>query len=382
MIKKILIIIIGVASLLLATPKTYAKTNMLLDLKDEKIAIEIIKDSNTITINHTSGKILTHAIVEYAFMENGKKISMLATYEVNNNKFEVNSNVYALKVHQVKTLVNRVYYRYATTNKNSIGDFIGVERQNIVEIETTAVNTIKSLEESSFMVAHRIYEFYFNFDKKHDELLSIDVDYVVYKKRFGAFEYGYENATERTLTYGKNYTIKHYLYSTKPPEYYKQLEANNNSSFPGNYVARVAPTAVESNSNLSDISSVYYVENFAIVRIRYKVDGEFIIDDVNNDPTSPEEDINWLLALINKIKKALNEFSTLWSRYSKYFIIGIIAFFALLIWGPVSTILKLLWFIIKLPFIALKRLGKLIKWLFIPKKKGKYQYQKYGGKEK
>lgn len=361
--KKILILIAVIFTALVTTTSVaYADDT----IYDQKVAIEIVKDNNTITINHTSGLDISKAVVEYAFLQDNQKIAMLDTFDVKNNKFTVNRNVFAVKVHQIKVLKKNVYYTYATTNVNTAGSLAGVERRNIVEIQTTDVNTIKSNLEVGYLTQHRVFEFYFDFEKQHDEILSIDVDYVLYKKRLGLFPYGYENYTEQKLTFGSNWTIAQYNAGSLNKTY-KQLEKNS-TEFKGEYVARVAPTSNESKASgrVFDFQSTYFVENFAIVRIAYKIDGEFIIDDVINDPTTPiDDDLNYILSFIEKTKSAINSVVS-WFNSSLSSIIKVAAVILIVIaYVLLSPVFKIVIKIIKLFFKGIVQIFALLfGWLF------------------
>ena len=398
MIKKILIVIlIGVASFLLATPKIYAVHEMNMNAKteefdSERVAIDIKQSHTTITINHTSGKEITHAIVEYVFLEDNKKISMLTTYNVSNNEFTISASVIALKVHQVKVLRGSTYYRHMTTNNNTIGSLEGVERRNIDDIRTVAVKTVKTkwLTGPSSSIK-KYYEFYLQFDKEHDQLRWIDAEFVLTKKIIIFIPTERENVTQRISINGnlQEYTKRETMlgipsYQTKFTSI-KTLEKNTNSKIKANYVARIQPA-----NGIFETMANADISNFAIIRVAYVIDGEFIVDDVINNPTDPKEDIvqdtiDYMQQLLDMFKDFEVWFNDLTAGFNKniktiLIVAGIIVFFLLI--GPIVSLVKLIWAVIKLPFKALKKSLSILKWLLVPKKQNKSKNQNYGGKNK
>lgn len=353
--KKIIVFILLLASsFTLVSNKIYAKENHATDMsmiQDRKIDVEVLKDHNRIQIKHTSDIDISHAVTEYVRYENGEKISRLDTFDVYNNYFRVPENTIAVKVHQVKTLINRVYYTYATSNKNVVGDFSNVIRMNQVDIKTTAIETIKTdLVTGTNPLQnkwYKIYEFYFNFDKEHDFLVDVDVDYIMIKKGWFGVEKDRQNITERIDT-GTN-TINGYrekamggtVVYNKATYDYIGLEENKTTNR-GNYVVRLAP------AEMKFLEYDYNIENFAIIRIQYSLNGEFIIDDVINDPVSPDDEkINWLISFIDNIQSFFTKITDFFTSSSSTLLkVGIVVG-VLILYSVFSPVFKLLWIAVK-----------------------------------
>lgn len=394
--KRLLLFVYLLAGLLLASNynfTTEAKLNdydlnvsnvQNLNFNDEKIGIIITKEQRVVTIEHTSGYTLTHAVVEYASMESGERVSRLDIFEVRNNKFTLNVDAFAVKVHQVKRLYNNVYYTYATTNKNTAGSFDNVTRKNIVEIETTAVLTAKSrINWRDWTEHHDIYEFYFDFKEDHDKVHSIDVNYNVKRRRTTGKYDNYKNISAQNLSTNDTWNLWKYRLSFggvvrdgDDEEKVKVLEKNLTSN-PGNYVARIAPTA--SNYDLYDTKGMwwtdtYLVENFAIIKIEYEIDGEFIISDVINDPTTPaDEALNWLIAFVDALKKFSSSITNFFTGNASTILKVVVAIIILIVIKPAIALIKLFTSLIKLVINGIKTLFTTIinslRWLFIPSKK-------------
>ena len=362
---------------MLALPKTIIKAA---EIEDEKIGIIITKDGNTVSINHTSDITIQKAVVEYAFYENDVYISMLDTFDVSNNRLTINKGVAtaAVKVHQVLTLRGNLWYRYSTTNQNTAGSFTGVNRMNIVEIETTHIETIKTDILTTAKIGsprYKYYNFYFDFDKLHDELIMLDVEYIIHEYTFFGLIKSKSHNVSDNININENIVMSGYVQSTLPgtttiifpskSTSVKSLEANTTSN-PGNYVARVS-------ADLGWLSDDFKIENFAILKIGYMIDGEFILDDVINDPTTPIDDINDLIAIINNIKKALGDFMGFITSITNFFtsngstvlkvIVGVIA---LILLGPIFTVIKFIFTIIKYIFKIPGQLLNTLKVLFVP----------------
>lgn len=363
---------------MLALPKTIIKANT---IEDEKIGIVITKDGNTVSINHTSDITIHKAVVEYAFYENDVYISMLDTFDVSNNKLTINKGVTttAVKVHQVLTLKGNLWYRYATTNQNTAGSFTNVKRMNIVEVETTHIETIKTDILTTAKVAsprYKYYNFYFDFDKIHDELIMLDVEYIIHEYTFFGLIKSKSYNVSDNININENIVMSGYVQSTFPGTTtiifpsksisVKSLEANTTAN-PGNYVARVS-------ADLGWLSDNFKIENFAILKVGYMIDGEFILDDVINDPTTPIDDqINDLGKIIENIKNILGDFTNFLNTIINFFtsngstvlkvIVGVIA---LILLGPIFTVIKFIFTIIKYIFKIPRQLLNTLKVLFVP----------------
>lgn len=372
MLKKILItLIIAFSAFLLILPgnKVFASSS---DIEDERVAIEITLSSNQVTINHLTNHDIKYAIVEYAFLDDtGTKISMLAEIPVNNNKFTVNQNVYALKVHQIRILKDRIYYRYHTleNGKNTVGSLAGVKRMNITEIETTAVKTVSTgLKISSIQTSTTIqtYEFYFNFDKEHDKLHYIDTQYIVVRKLLGLIETDRKNIESRVNT--AKFNVSGYEFNrvgtavipTFKSKSIVGLEANTDNKINANYVARIVP-----DYKLNGINNDYKIQNFAIIRIAYEIDGEFIIDDVINPPVTPNEPLDDLLNLFERINAFIKKITDFWTSNGNKVLKIILGVALVIAWFILSPIFKIIWIFIKSFFKGIiKILAFFFGWLF------------------
>lgn len=360
-------------------------------INDEKVAIEIIKDNNTIEIKHTSGKQLDYAVVEYSFYDTSNNyISMLDQFKITNNKFTINKGVstVAVKVHQVKELVNNsVYYTYMTTNKNTVGSFAGVQRKAIVEIETTHVKTVNvDFQTSESPKIKKYYEFYFDFKKNHDELVRVDIDYVLIQKNLWGLITKEHNMTDsrKNTDRIKKYVKNPGWINTLPVTHFyiaentniKALEVNNTSN-PGTHVLRVQPKGNDTNLKLHTNA---HVKNLAIIEVEYTLDGEFYIEQVINNPTTPIDDT------LNQLEKIVEQFKTIFDNFNN-FINNITSFFngnsstilkvvlvviALILLGPILFVIKWLFIVIKLILKIPVNIFKTLKVLFVPKKKYKF----------
>lgn len=390
--KRLLILLLVVASTLLALPNNLKAAS----IHDEKIDVIITKDGNNIYIEHTSGISIDYAVVEYGFINGGQFISMLDTFKVNDNMFEINKgvNTTAVKVHQIKTLKNYVYYTYSTSNQNTVGSFSGVTRMNIVEIETTHIETVNAGILSSPKVgspSHKYYEFYFQFDKKHDELSSIDVSYIIQEYKWWGIVKGEKYNVDDNISINSNVVMSGWEVVRLPgvnvtPNFVPKnvsvrgLESNR-TEHAGNYVARVS-------AKTNWLKDSFKIENFAILKIAYYVDGEFIVDDVINDPSTPIDDqIDGLLAVLRQIQNAVSSitdfFSNLvgfFSNNGSTFMYVVIFIIIMILIGPVIFIFKGLKSIIKLAYNSIKltvttllkipgHIVNVFKILFVPKNK-------------
>lgn len=380
---------------MLATPpKLYAvhETNLKANDSGENskvIEINVDRNGNQISISHNekNATILT-ADVEYVFLENNNRISMLKTYDVTNNTFTIESKIIDLKVWRLKLEINGITYVHMTTKNNTIGSVENVERRGFVEIETVAsktidtgmyVNPVLTNDFPDREVKLIYFEFYFQFDKKHDKVVSINVEYVFGTMFRGNFV-ATENVDELIVPDGVELTgyrvQRSPELSNMPNKNIEQkiavrgLDENFISDIDANYVARVFPIRnMEQNFERrgnSDANINYGVKNFAIVRIQYIVDGVFFNDPVINnpwDPSLPEEQkpvdpLSWLQELIAKIKEIIQKLKDAWGKYSTIILTILYALAAYIAF----RIIKACWGLIQLPF-------KLLKVLFIPRKK-------------
>lgn len=360
--KKIIItMLLVVSTLVLATAPTFGATT------DRKIDVEIIRDNTTVDIKHLSDIKIDYAVVEFAYMRDDNKLSELKTFEVKNNKFEIKSNVIAIKLHQIKTLVKQTYYTYATAGKNTIGTFEDVTRINIVEIETVDIlsndyhEPLWNIPGAPVGQQYHYWEFYFNFDKPHDKIRSATLNYVAYTRQaiipyVWVREYGHTNVSEKVLD------TEHI---DKANAMYK-LEKNTTSSVNSDYVIRFAKSASGLFKNLN------MVENVAMVQIEYLIDGEFIVADVINDPMTPDDDnLNWLLRFIEQFRKFINSIN--WDNALTY----VLVFLAVIIGIPllmllisiIGLVFKVIKVIVKLIIVSIKNIFKILKWAIVPKKK-------------
>lgn len=335
--KKILsLILIGITSVFIIGNK-YSIDSSASFIPDEKISIEILKDNTVITINHLTDYDFEYAVVEYAYYDDGVKYAELEQLEVRNNQFVIKKEWIAIKVHQLKVLKNRVYYTYATSNKNSIGSFDDVIRKNIVEIETVT-SKVKTLNPNiSSGQSFSVYEFYFNFDKEHDELISIDVHYIIEKIKFVFWkEYIEHNENININKDIEYYDVKLGKYNT-----IKSLEKNTDTNIKADYVTRVhASKGVDGK-----------LQNFNIIRIEYVIDGEFFIDDVINDPITPEQEkIDWFFDFIDKLKSSLDKVVDFFNSNASTVIKVVVVIAVLLLWALLSPVFKLFYKLLKFIF--------------------------------
>lgn len=377
MIKKLLLLItILASSTLLLTNQHIAKNsfdevNFNVDTMaftpDEKVAIELHKNGTTFEIRHTSGFDIIQAVTEYVIVENGENISRMETFDVINSRIESYPGTVAAKVHQLIVSINRNTYRYGTTNQNSAPanyNWSNVTRKNIIEIKTTDFALVKTNKVKDHLGNyHQYHEFYFDFTKKHDEIVSIDVDYMVRRAHIFGIKGKWVNVHEQNLSANKEWKILPYGWDSafgnhdRDPLYVKQL-ATNNSSKKGTHVARIAPTA--ENYNNKDVTGTWWnekgfeIQNFAIIRIEYIVDGEFIVDDVVNDPISPEypSEFQWLIDFINSIQRGLSGIIEFFSSNASVIIKGLVIIGGLILYAIFSPFFKLIFKAIKLAFDA------------------------------
>ncbi|CCV64328.1 hypothetical protein BN85407510 [Alteracholeplasma palmae J233] len=367
--KIVMIMLLIVSTLVLTITPAYAKET---DINDERIDVEIIRDNTVVEIKHMKDWRISHAVVEYAFLEDGINVAQLGTISVKDNKFTVDSKWTAIKVHQVKRLVGQVYYTHMAQGKNTIGSFANVKRQNIVEIQTVAVKTIKTkilTGMSPTSPLHKYYEFYFKFDKKHDKLAAIDASYVI-EKKWWFIGTGKENIEKEISIYDGVFmsgyvsnSIGTTFLPTPATESVKGLEKNTDKNIDANYVARVS-------GDIGTWGNNYTISNFVILRVKYYLDGEFIIDDVINNPTSPQDDLNYLQSLVEQIKKLIEYIQGLnWSNILLWIVailcIPVVIGLILIIWFFIKIVISS----IKLVFKTIKSILKFIKWVLIPNKK-------------
>lgn len=366
----------------------HEKTNM--SNKEQEIQVDLLWNYNTgeVKITHLSNENISNAITEIVTIKGESRISTLHEYDVLNDKFNVPIGTQAIKVHQVRILKGGIKYTRKVTGNNEEGSFLNVKRMNIVEIPQAKTNVVDTLRVADYSGSIKIksYEFYFDFNKKHDKVEYIDVDYVVVSKlKIAGITWKTEryNVYDQELNANEEWTITGYSgVDGNKPKKYKILEPNSNIDFKENYVARIIPYAHEYNGGFPKQPRDYGIENFAVVKIAYSIDGEFIVDDVINDPVSPAEDLNWLLSFIKTLKTLINDFSRFWSTNSGKIIIGVIVIIGLIFLGPLIALIKLIFTLIKSiingVFILIKfgfsipgRIFKILKYLFVPKNKEK-----------
>lgn len=365
MIKKILTLLLIISMGLLLSVNTSevkeasfnsSNTVNMSSILDEKIAIQIKRDANIITINHSTNYTFTHAVVEYAYFEDGIKISRLGTFEINDSKVTLarNINILAVKVHQVKRLVGNVYYTNSTTGTIQAGSFDNVVRKNIVRIETKAHNRFVYLPGTNVGQSSFLDEFYFTIDAEYDYVESVDVNFKTKKPYWFTYK-----ITEHNKHVHKDDT----LYVKQTDRTINLLEKNT-SELAGDYVVRLNP---------GDYNSTGTVENFAIIKIELVVDGEFILNDVLNDPSTPlDDDIKSLEEVLKKITDVIDRIIFFFNNISDFFAsnsptflkIGAVIL-AIIIYAIFSPIVKIIWRIIKLIFnTIIKILAGLFGWLF------------------
>lgn len=362
--KKILtLILLFAASLVLITPTSSVKADAV-----ETIPIIISREGNQIRINQTSSIDITEAVVEYAFYDaNQVKISMLATYEVSNNRFTVDGSVIAVKVHQVKSTVDRTTYVYNTTNQNSIGDFSSVTRQKITHIQTVHSNTVNTNLFTAPTGSNRynIFEFYFNFSEEHDLIRYVNVHYVIEKTKWlGLVVAETYNELEK-VTPGSR-TLTGYVplntgsaYRVLANQSYQKLESNTDAKVKADYVVRLAPDKYNDMSN-------HRLNNFAIIEIAVEHEGEFIVYDVINPPYDPDNTgnvddwINQITNFFDRMTNFINRISDFFSSNSSTLLKVGVVILALIAYAILSPVIKLLWNALKLIFdLIVKILAKI-----------------------
>ena len=360
MIKKILLFLVTpLLFLTLATTTiSYGAT------VDQKIDVEIIKDGTTLTINHLSGLKIDYAVIEFSYMRDEEKISELGQFKVTNNKVSIQSNWIAIKLHQVKSLKNQVYYTYATQGSNTIGSFSNVVRINITDVKTIDVVSKKYSKPlwylpDFFGQTYFYWEFYFDIpDIKPERIRSVTLDYVAYTREaiipyLWYSERDHERKVEKVYDHEK---MTNNLF---------KLEENKGSDIQSDYVVRFA-NKVATNTTSGGLRYHNWVENVAMIQIEYKIDGEFIVSDVVNDPTTPEQDkLDWLFDFIDKLQKIITKVTSFFTSNANV-IIKVVVFIGLVIAYVIfSPFLKLGFGIIKLFFKGvISILAKLFGWLF------------------
>lgn len=339
---------------------------------DGKIDIEIIWNVSEVTIKHLSKYTIDYAVVEYAYMEDDNVLSArLDQIPVKNNIFKVDPSWKAIKVHQIKTLIGNVYYTYST-NDNKLNsapssfNWNSVRRLNTVQLEQVALRKVDV--SGKYVFKGQIYEVYFNFNEKHDELKAITLNYV--KVRKNNFSTTKTNESERLIW---NFATNDRWELGSEME---RLVLNEDKTIPANYIGRFFP-------HISNSHPSYSVENVFIIEVEYMLDGEFIIADVITDPISPVDDaISWLLKFIETLKKIVNQIVGFFNGNASTIFKVIMVIIGLILLMPAIAIFTVIFKIIKLVFtIIFKGIGSifsLIGILLIPKEKDtKKEYERF-----
>lgn len=330
MIKKIFSSLMIIMILLTAiTPQALATSTA-----DEYVPIEITREGTSIKINHETDYNITHAVVEYAKVENGVNVSRLADFDVKNNIFTIDEDVYALKVHQIKVLQDRVYYIMMTEGNNFLGTLEGVERQNHTQIFTTSHSWVLLYFTTQMGASRYIHEFTFDFEEEHDEILALDVHYVMVSK--GIF------ATETEHNYKVSAGEKTYNYVKK--EDVQLLEHLSGKS----YAVRVGEGNSYDDGDL---------KNFAIINVYFTINGEHKLYKVINPPHTPDkqtpEAIDWFVEMIQKLQSFFGNIIAWWQNNTSNILKVLIVIGVLLAWAILSPVFKLLFFVIKMIFKAI-----------------------------
>ena len=331
---------------------------------DGKVDIEITRDNTEVTIKHLSKYKIDYVVVEYAYMEDDSVLSArLTQIPVKNNKFIVQSNWSAIKVHQIKTLIGNVYYTYSTTDNKlntapSNFNWSSVRRLNTVELEQVALRKVDV--EGKYVFKGQMYEVYFKFDTPHDELKAITLEYIKVKHN-PPFKDKKTNESERLIWQFKT-NDKWELGSEM-----ERLVANTDTTIDANYIGRFFP-------HISNSLPYYSVENVLIIEIEYVIDGEFIIADVVTDPISPADDaIAWLIKFVETLKNLWSTITNFFTGNANTILKVVVAIIILILIKPVIALIKLIASLIKLVINGIKTLFTTIinslKWLFIPSKK-------------
>lgn len=402
--KKILFVVYILAGLLLASNYNINvsdlkynehQINNLSFTKDEVIKVDLTLNGRTLSIKHEGDLSITGVVIEYVFIDNNENVSKLLTLDVNSNgNTMIPSESIAVKVQQVLMKKNQVVYRYTAGGKNSVPsnfNWDSVVRKDFIVIETTEVRKVESkvpLEKYGYddFRFHQYYEFYFNFNEKHDELISIDTDYILLEEHIIGSDKEIK-MKDHNLSSKEKWNLKYDKIGIPPSGYPLSesidiLSKNLSSDFKGNYVARIAPTAqnYDNEEGSKRLPNDYKIKNFAIIRVEYTINGEYKLEDVLNEPVTPDydDDMSWFKDFIRTIKN-------MWKSFSGFFnsnltaILVIIVIIILLILLPIIvgglsaiiTIIKIiistLIFIIKLPIIIIVGFFNLIKMLFVPK---------------
>lgn len=373
MMKKILLTLLLVAGLVLATnnKKIHAAETAYVD-------ISISREVNTVSIEHLTNYNITGVVVEYAFVENNKRYAELINIDVIGDKFTVDPNWYALIVHQIKVTKDKTTYIYQVNpdSNNTVGEFGEVQRRKLVEIETvdSYVRTLRY--QGGIGNSELTFEYYFNFKENHDEIISVDVHYVMVKKKlFQTIRTNHEKTVKSSDYYD-------YKDSTGKNQRLNLLEHNTDTTKNGQYVVRIEPGTVQ---NLEGTP-----ENFAILRILYMIDGEFIMSDVINPPyeLDKSEDVQWIYDFIDDVKEFFlwvkNFFTQNGNTILKVIIViialiflPIIIFFGRTIFNIFKSIYNSTKFILKAIFSIPGIIINVLKFLFImPEKKSKNKERK------
>lgn len=404
MIKKMIFtILIGAAALFAASsvPITDLQLNQVNHVNlsttgdgfefDEHIPINVVLSNDVVNVTTESNFKISDIVIEYV---DSKLDSRLGTFMLDvNNNVKLPIQPVAVKVHQVLTQINQVKYRYTASSNNvapSNFNFNQVKRIGFVDIETRTVKSVNTdLKTSNSSIQHftvQIYEFYFDFNERHDELLGVDVQYVFDRYYLGIIQDSDLVEENRKMnqaytTTGWEYFVHPYLESVwqYAERNYVGLEVNTDTSINGQYVVRVSP----SNKKLFDAK--YVVRNFAIIRVEYIVDGEHKLEDVINAPVTPDEPIDnfdWFYKLFADVKNFFDMITSFFGSNLKILLSIVIGVVALALLGPVTSLIKLIFTAIKSAFkgivfivkYILKIPGKIValfKYLFVPNKKKK-----------
>ncbi|MDY0277166.1 MAG: hypothetical protein RBQ97_03680 [Acholeplasma sp.] len=381
--KKLLFIItLGLASIFLASPKVYALGNEheQSDTEDDYLDMDFVKNGNSIEIKLSdTSYTITTAVVEQAYLSDTKKVSILKDYDVKNNAFILDNNILAFDIWQLRVTKKGKTYLYmtkGTTKYNSLSDV--VERRGFTHIRTVRmkiqdthlyINDFYSY--SSNILTY--FEYFFQFNKEHDQVINIDVEYNLIK----GVGLGQEivRTNERIVPDGvelEGYvdTVPSLGFMTTDKIVVRGLDNNFNTSYKANYVARVFPVSkIDSQFRMVD----YSVENWAIVNIEYVHEGVFFSERVINPPTSTDDNVDYNLEWL---KNLINEITSIWQKITDWlknnlgslYSIALIII-GLMLLGPLSAILMLIINAIKLAISLFKNIFKFITWLIIPRKK-------------
>lgn len=357
MLKKIMLLIIIISTSFILSAKRFVSDSLLdttaiehenlsTSIPDGKVDIEITRDGTTVKIDNYSTYVLTHVVVEYSYndIEDNILSSQIKLIDVDRNTFKVESNWIAIKVHQVKTLINGVYYTYAVniTGKESAPNNYNWNPnviRKVAFVELKQVDLKKIDVEGKYLFKGQIYEVYFQFDNPHDQLKSITVDYIKVKKLYWPYPDERTNETEQLVW---NFASNDRWELGSEVE---RLVANNDTSIKANYIGRFFP-------HISNSSPSYSVENVKIITIEYTLNGEHILADVVTEPISPVDDISWLLELIRIIKGIINSITNFFNSYGSTVLKVIVIIIGIILYVILSPFIKIIWGVIKLAFKA------------------------------